>query len=140
MAAKLTLSGTSELVVKMALIAYLESLEKLQKSETKAGVQSNTEELVVDAKDILKQLGYGPAEESVAEVTRQDPRQTALNISVKGEEGPKVFDVSCLECKTPFQARGTKAECPKCGAKFGILADEDGKVVRLVKPSKGDKK
>lgn len=145
MAAKLTLSGTPELVVKMALIAYLETLEKLQKNETKAGVESNTETLIGDAKDVLKQLGYVPAEKSVAEVTRTDPRQTHLSLDPeKGQEGPKVFEVTCpsLACKEKFQARGTTATCPKCAEVYEILADEDGQVVRLnrKKPKKGGEK
>lgn len=142
MAAKLTLSGTSELVVKMALIAYLESLEKLQKAEAKNGVESNTDVLVTDAKDILKQLGYVPAEKSVAEVTRVDPRQGHLTLEVKGEKGPKVFDVQCpsLSCREKFQARGTTATCPKCAEVYEILADEDGQVVRLNRKKKKDEK
>lgn len=142
--ATLHLKGRYEEVVRLALIKHLATLEALTKTERAAGAATvDTDELIEITKDLLQQLGYVPEEKvrskGNAEVTRADPAQMSLGDvaaaepTVKGEPEPKVFQVECLDCKEKFQARGTSCTCPKCGATFGILADEFGEVVRLTR-------
>lgn len=144
--ATLTLAGRSELVVRMALISYQADLAKIKKKEEEAGIDTaGTDELLDETKDILGQLGWTPKDNTKAraEVTRGDPAQidfTSPPATPPKPAGPKVFSVKCLSCTQEFQARGTEAECPHCGEKFGVLADENGEIVRLVrqKKPKGD--
>lgn len=151
--ATLHLNGRHEIVVRTALIKYLGQLDALKKTEQAATASAvDTDELIEITKDMLAQLGYVPEDKSrakgSADVTRKDPAQidftdtSAENDTGTGEllggpkasDGePKVFQVECLDCQEKFQARGTSCECPKCGATFGILADEFGEIVRLTR-------
>ena len=93
----LHLSGTSELVVRMALLLYLSECEKEKKKlEEKFGVATDEiEETIAQTKDVLQQLGWKPKEKGTAEVV--DHTQQSLDLSSPSatpkKDEPPVADI-----------------------------------------------
>lgn len=80
----LHLSGTPELVIRMALVTFRKEVKKAKKKNEELGVE--TDELDTfekTAKDLLEQLGYKADGKNLAEVTRPEDNQPELPLGKK---------------------------------------------------------